>query len=399
MRINIEKSTAKGVIKAPPSKSDAHRLLICAGLANGKSTVHNIALSEDISATIDCLRSLGAKIEIFGDSVTVEGITAFDSERFLDCRESGSTLRFFIPICMLSKDKTQLVGSERLFSRPLDVYQKMCERQKLTFEQNGASVTVAGRLKSGEYSVNGNISSQFISGLLFALPMLDGDSIIRIIPPVESRPYIEMTLNTLRKFNVSCEWQDSETLFIKGGQRYCPQNVTAEGDWSNAAFLDGFGIIGSFVTATGLYTDSLQGDKIYKEYFKSIKDGTPTLDITNCPDLGPVLMALAAANNGAVLTGTKRLKIKESDRGEAMKEELSKFNVSVTVNEDEIIVGCGLSKPTQVLCSHNDHRIVMSLALLLTLTGGSIDGAEAVKKSFPDFFETIRKLGIVWSEG
>ena len=399
MKVTIEKCTAKGIVKAPPSKSDAHRLLICAGLSKGISTIGNISLSEDISATLDCLSSLGAKIEIDGDTVTVDGTgTGTSSERYLNCRESGSTLRFFIPICMLSDKETTLSGSERLFARPLDIYEKIAKEQNLVFNKESGKLTVKGVLKGTDFTVSGNVSSQFISGLLFSMPLLENDSRIHILPPVESQPYIEMTLSTMRKFGIECYFENDETLFVKGNQAYIPQKLSAEGDWSNAAFLDGFNLVGGDVVATGLSVDSLQGDKIYRQYFEMIKNGRPTLDISDCPDLGPVLMALAAANNGAVLTGTKRLKIKESDRGEAMKQELSKFSIDVKVSDNEIVVESGLRKPSQILCSHNDHRIVMSLTILLSLTGGTIDGAEAVRKSFPDFFRKTEKLGIIQSE-
>jgi len=399
MKVTIEKSTANGTVKAPPSKSDAHRLLICAGLSKGISTIGNISLSEDISATLDCLSSLGAKIKIDGDTVTVDGTeTGTSTERYLNCRESGSTLRFFIPICMLSDKETTLSGSERLFARPLDIYEKIAKEQNLVFNKESGKLTVKGVLKGTDFTVRGNVSSQFISGLLFSMPLLENDSRIHILPPVESQPYIEMTLSTMRKFGIECYFENDETLFVKGNQAYIPQKLSAEGDWSNAAFLDGFNLVGGDVVATGLSADSLQGDKIYRQYFEMIKNGRPTLDISDCPDLGPVLMALAAANNGAVLTGTKRLKIKESDRGEAMKQELSKFSIDVKVSDNEIVVESGLRKPSQILCSHNDHRIVMSLTILLSLTGGEISGAEAVRKSFPDFFEKIGRLGIIRSE-
>ncbi len=395
MTVTVEKSTARGKVTAPPSKSDAHRLLICAGLAKGISRIKNVAFSEDIRATIDCLSSLGAAIKIEGDSVITDGTdVSFDRERKLYCRESGSTLRFFIPLCLLGDKKAELYGSERLLSRPLSVYEDITKEQGITLARDDEKVTVKGKIRSGEFEVEGNISSQFISGLLFALPLADSDSRIHIKPPIESLPYIEMTLSTLKRFGVECTWETPDTLYIKGSQEYKPQETAVEGDWSNSAFLDAFNLVGGEVETEGLSSDSIQGDKIYRQYFEMIKNGTPTLDISDCPDLGPVLMALSAANHGARFTGTGRLRIKESDRGEAMKEELSKFGVKTTVSEDEITVEGGLHTPTEALCSHNDHRIVMSLTLLLSLTGGSIDGAEAVRKSYPDFFKEIEKLGI-----
>lgn len=212
---------------------------------------------------------------------------------------------------------------------------------------------------------------------------------------MESRPYIEMTRQAQAMFGVTSVWTDENTLRIPGGQRYQPLDTVVEGDWSNAAFLEGFSLVGGEVTATGLIENSLQGDKIYRQYYKMLQNGCPTLDIQQCPDLGPVLMALAAANHGAVLTGTRRLKIKESDRGAVMAEELAKMGVQCTVEEDTITVPGGrLKAPAEPLHGHNDHRVVMALSLLLSRLGGVIDDAQAVSKSFPDFFERIKALGI-----
>ena len=198
----------------------------------------------------------------------------------------------------------------------------------------------------------------------------------------------------LALFGVDIQWLDDKTLFIKGGQTYHAHEATVEGDYSNAAFFEALKLFGNEVNVTGLLETSSQGDKAYIKFFEMLSKGTPTIHIGDCPDLGPILMAVAAAKNGAVFTGTKRLKIKESDRGTVMAEELAKFGVSVTVHEDSIVVyPMRFHKPTEILCGHNDHRIVMSLATLLTITGGTIDGAEAVKKSFPEYFDMIQALG------
>ncbi len=370
-------------------------MLICGGLAQGKSVIHGIAPSQDVLATLDCLAALGAAYCYEGDTVTIDGIgIPSDVYGGLHCRESGSTLRFFLPLCMFSDQKKSLFGSQTLLSRPLDVYAAIAQRDGILFTNDGREITVSGRLKGGEYTLPGNISSQFITGLLFALPLLDSDSIIKIIPPVESLSYINMTISTLSVFGIEIIQSDKYTLQIKGNQRFSPREVKVEGDYSNAAFFAALGHLGAPVSVAGLNEDSLQGDKVYEELFRQLDSGTPEIDISDCPDLGPVLFAVAAAKNGAVFTGTKRLKIKESDRCQSMAEELRKFGTDVRIEENSVtITPTSFTKPKEALYGHNDHRIVMSLSILLTLTGGSIDGAEAVNKSMPDFFEKLQQAG------
>jgi 3-phosphoshikimate 1-carboxyvinyltransferase len=225
--------------------------------------------------------------------------------------------------------------------------------------------------------------------------MLRGDSRIKIIPPIESRSYIELTIKALSLFGISVRWSDDNTIYIRGSQKYVPTDLTVEGDYSGAAFIDALGVFNNDINVDGLTPDSLQGDKVYKLLFDMLKKGVPTIHISNCPDLGPILFAVAAAKHGGVFTGTKRLKIKESDRASAMAEELAKFGVSVTVYDDKTVVyPAAFHQPTEVLSGHNDHRIVMALSILLTLTGGEISGAEAVNKSYPSFFEDLKSLGI-----
>ena len=393
----IDKSTACGQILAPPSKSMAHRLLICASLSKGKSIIKNIAYSQDVLATIDCLTEMGAKITCSDGFVEVEGIdiTEANTSVTLNCRESGSTLRFMIPLLLLSKEISNLTGSKYLFTRPLDVYKDICDKQNLCFKLDGNLLTVSGVLNGGEFSVQGNISSQFISGLLFALPLANTDSTINIIPPIESRPYIDMTIAALKTFGVVVEFKDENTIFIKGNQTYKSTDIFVEGDYSNAAFLDALGLIGDNVEVLGLNENSIQGDKVYKKYFKLLKEGRPTLDVSACPDLAPILVTLAAIFNGAEFTGTKRLEIKESNRGVVIAQELKKFGADIKVFDNNIVVNkCELHAPTTLLYGHNDHRIVMSLSVISSIFGGEILGYDAVNKSYPDFFNVINNLGI-----
>lgn len=400
MNVQITPHKLCGNLTAPPSKSMAHRLLICAGLSKGQTCViRGISDSQDVCATMSCLESLGAKLTKTGDTVTVVGtdICALSESAALNCRESGSTLRFFIPLCLMNGSKATftLNGTAKLLSRPLSVYETICHDQGIDYIHSENSLLVSGKLKPGEYKIPGNISSQFISGLLFALPLCKEDSIINILPPIESRSYLDLTIEALATFGVHVKWQDERTLYIKGNQQYvAAKEVTVEGDYSNAAFFSALQLFGNDICITGLSTDSHQGDKAYIRYFEMLCKGTPTIHIGDCPDLGPILMAVAAAKNGAVFTGTKRLKIKESDRGNAMAKELSEFGVSVKVHDDSIVVyPVQFHAPNTTLCGHNDHRIVMALSTLLTITGGSIEGVEAVKKSLPEYFDLLKSLG------
>ncbi|MBR5232677.1 MAG: 3-phosphoshikimate 1-carboxyvinyltransferase [Clostridia bacterium] len=382
-----------GNINAPPSKSMAHRYLIGAALSKGTSVISGVDYSEDILATIDCLRALGAEIHIEKDTVTVNPESFMKTtSTALNCRESGSTLRFFIPLALCTGKEITLQGGTRLFQRPLDVYEKLCLDNGFKFRKSQDSVTVCGNLKSGQYKINGDISSQFITGLVFALVHLGEDSSIQIIPPFESRSYINLTISALKSFGADIEFTDEHNIAIKKAKLHSFSG-SVEGDYSNAAFLDAFNHIDSDIKISNLNDNSLQGDKIYKEYFYEISKGTPTLDLSDCPDLGPVLIALATLKNGAILTGTDRLKIKESDRGQVMHEELCKLGGGLVFGENSITVPkLEFKNDEVVLDGHNDHRIVMALSLILSKYGGTIDGAEAVRKSYPSFFDDIKNL-------
>ncbi|MBQ9358325.1 MAG: 3-phosphoshikimate 1-carboxyvinyltransferase, partial [Abditibacteriota bacterium] len=256
------------------------------------------------------------------------------------------------------------------------------------------SLTVRGSLGPGTYRIRGDLSSQFASGLLFVLPLMDGDSRIEFTTPPESLPYIQMTIQVLDMFGVKVN-SDGDALAIPGGQKYLPRDADAEGDWSNAAFLEVLNLFGGSVKTEGLDPDSLQGDKICREYFARLAAGFAEADISQCPDLGPVLFAAAAGLHGGRFTGTARLAIKESDRAAAMAEELAKFGIRCRAEDNEFTVYPGeLKAPTVPLYGHNDHRIVMALASLLTVTGGSLRGAEAVNKSWPEYFDTLKTLGV-----
>ena len=404
--VTILPGRAVGKVIAPPSKSMAHRLLISAALAEGESTVRHLAPSEDILATRDCLTALGASLDnTAADVCTVRGTSAgagigsthtADLPRRLYCRESGSTLRFLLPLC-LDGIPTELYGQGRLLARPLGIYRELCEERGIHFAQGESKIIVCGKLQAGDFSLRGDVSSQFITGLLFALPRLDGDSRILLTTPIESRSYLDLTLDALRTFGICAEWRNERELYSPGNQHYRASVVTVEGDHSNAAFLGALGALGGQVSVEGLREDSLQGDRVWQPHLQALMAGSPTISLADCPDLGPVLMAVAAAKQGATFTDAGRLRLKESDRGTAMAQELDAFGIRVEIAPDGNTIrvhASPLRAPDRILCGHNDHRIVMSLALLCTLTGGTISDAAAVAKSYPDFFEVLGALGI-----
>ena len=384
----------KGRVDAPPSKSMAHRYLIGAALSGQVCTLTGVDYSEDILASMDCLRALGAEITTDKDTVRVDP-TGFmqAASPLLPCRESGSTLRFFVPLALCLGRNVTFTGSERLMERPLGVYEELCRDNGFSFVKGDRTLTVCGRLRSGHYKVRGDVSSQFITGLILALVYLGKEASVEIIPPFESRSYVDLTLSALSAFGADVAFAEDHLISVKPTLLH-PFSGRIEGDYSNAAFLDAFNRMGSEVEIGNLNPDSLQGDRVYADYFEKIVRGTPTLDISDCPDLGPVLFALAALQNGAAFTGTDRLKAKESDRGAAMDAELQKLGGGLIFGDNTITV------PKQALAykgvpldGHNDHRIVMALSVILSQTGGEIRGVEAVRKSYPGFFEDIMKLG------
>lgn len=394
MRVSIRAGIARGTLSAPPSKSMAHRLLLCAALAEGVSTVHGVAQSEDLCATLDCIRALGADWTRADDTVTVRGGLAPTGLPFC-CRESGSTLRFFIPVSLLSGGDVTFTGTERLMERGIGIYEAVFAEKGIGVQKSPDRLRLHGRLSAGEYTLSGGVSSQFISGLLFALPLLAGDSTLRILPPVESRPYLDLTRAAQRQFGIHSEERTRNCFSVAGGQCYRAAEVSVEGDWSNAAALLALNALGGDVRLSGLSRESLQGDRVCEDYLAALERPDAVLDLSACPDLAPVLFAVAAAKHGAHFTGTRRLRLKESDRAQTMATELKKFGVFTRIEEDTVTVApAALTPPTEPLEAHNDHRIVMALALLASVTGGVIEGAQAVKKSYPTFFDDLRRVGL-----
>lgn len=408
--------TQNAVITAPPSKSIAHRAVLCAGLAKGLSLVKNLEFSQDIKATLAGVGQGCAKVKCGENSARIEGHGGFATlVKPVFCDESGSTLRFFIPVFSLTGQKVRFTGAGRLFERPMGVYQKIFESQRLQFTQTSQDITIKGALGGGEYELPGNVSSQFISGLLFALPLLDKPSKIKILPPFESRSYVQLTLGVLHDFGVQADWSSEEpdTLLIPGGQSYHNRDYTVEGDYSQAAFFAVLGALKGGITINGLRPDTRQGDAAildilqrcgakFERYGDSVRFEKSQLhaaeiDLADCPDLGPVLMVLGCFCAGRThIANAARLRLKESDRIAAMQAELAKFGAKITSTENDVYIegGVPLSLPGR-LHGHNDHRVVMSLAVCALGAGFTavVDDAQAVRKSWPDFFEVLAKTG------
>ena len=398
--VKISPSHLCGSVTAPPSKSISHRALICAALAEGESMISNLAFSQDILATVDALTALGAIIEKTDESTLK--VTGFGGKPqplgILGCRESGSTLRFMIPICLLSGDEFKLSGTPKLLSRPLGIYADLFGARFQGSDGSSITLSAGKEIEPGEYRVAGNVSSQFITGLLFALPLCSGDSKLVIEGDFESASYVDLTLASLSEFGIKIDRMDNIFL-IAGNQKYKPTDTRIEGDASNAAFFEALNLLDGEVAVDGLKPDSLQGDMAFKKHFEALKGGSSApIDLSDCPDLAPILFSAAAISGGGVFTHTDRLRLKESDRISAMEEELSKFGGALEVYDGldggtVRVLPRSLHAPSAPLSSHNDHRIAMSMAVLACKYGGEIVGAEAVRKSLPDFFDLLSSLG------
>ena len=404
-----------GRITAPPSKSMAHRAVLCAALARGTSRVENLEFSQDVDATLTAAARLGAQVER-GEGwaqITGSGSVACPDGP-VDCCESGSTLRFLIPVFSLCGRRVEFSGRGRLLQRPMGVYEKLFREQGLEFDQSEGGLAIRGPLAAGDYTIPGDVSSQFISGLLFALPLLQGDSTLTITPPFESRSYVELTLAALRDFGVQVDWADETRmkLLIPGGQCGRGRDYRVEGDYSQAAFFAVLGAVLGGITIQDLRPDSLQGDgailpilercgaRFVRQgssvtFEKAPLSGT-VIDLADCPDLGPILMALALFCEGETrIINAGRLRIKESDRIAAMEEELRKFGADMESTQDTVTIRPAELHAPAELDSHNDHRVVMSLAMAALCAGVpvTIRDAGAVAKSWPDFFRVLERAG------
>ncbi|MCH5208882.1 MAG: 3-phosphoshikimate 1-carboxyvinyltransferase [Oscillospiraceae bacterium] len=399
MDIKITPKKLCGSVVVPPSKSVAHRMIIAASLAKGRSEISNLFPSVDIKATIGCMKALGAEIEYDGNKAVIEGIKNIPDKAVLDCCESGSTLRFLIPVAAALGVNAEFQGRGKLPERPITPFISEFPKHNVSFDFFGDTnlpCKISGKLSGGKFEIDGGISSQFITGLLFALPLLSGDSEIFLTSPLQSKPYVDITLGVLHDFG--CEISENETgYFVKGTEKFKSFSGTVEGDYSQAAFFYVANALGSEIEINGLNKNSLQGDKKIVDICKDAKNGKAfEIDCSDIPDLVPVMSVLACFCHGTSrITNAARLRIKECDRLAAMESCLNKIGGKVRSTADTLeIEGVDILKGGEVEC-FNDHRIAMSMATAALRCENplTIHGAECVSKSYPDFFEVYKQLG------
>lgn len=411
--IELFPSILNGKIKAPPSKSLSHRALICASLAKGQSTITNIAYSEDILATISALELLGAKFERFDDKLIVKGTKRIKApHNAINCNESGSTLRFLIPIFSLSDKEISFTGNPSLIKRPQSIYKEIFTQDGNTFKVTDNIIKVNGSIVGREYLIKGNVSSQFFTGLMFALPLLEEDSTILVEGILESRSYINLTIQILEEFGIEIKELENG-YFIKGNQSYNPRNYKIEGDYSQAAFFLVGGVLNGHIKVCDLEHESFQGDKAIIDVIKVMKGkvihmengfvtessstvGT-SIDLSDFPDLGPIIALLGSLSEGKTrITNASRLRIKESDRIESTVKTLKALGANISSTKDEIIIrGKTALKGGVTLDSYNDHRIAMMISIAASLSKEKVilTNANAVSKSYPNFFEDYASVG------
>ena len=390
MDITIYPRKLSGTVNAIPSKSQAHRYLICAALADKPTNIHCPQTNQDIEATVGCLESMGAAVIKTDDGYVVTPITQIPDKCEIDCGESGSTLRFLLPIIGALGIHATIRMHGRLPNRPLSPLWEEMERMGCSLNRlSEGSIQCSGKLTAGEYQISGSVSSQFISGLLFAMSVMDGSSQLKISGKLESAPYVNMTVNALLDFGVKIA-----SFQINGTRRLCsPGNVNIEGDWSNGAFFLAASAIGNAIETTNLQKDSAQGDQAVTKFLEQLCDYA-SISAADTPDLIPILSVVAAAKNGATFTEIQRLRIKESDRVAAIEEMLRALGIHTASTENTLTISPGCITGGTV-DAHNDHRIAMSAAIAATTAEGPVTilGAQCVNKSYPSFWEVYSSLG------
>jgi 3-phosphoshikimate 1-carboxyvinyltransferase len=413
--VSISPQKLKGSLAIPPSKSICHRALICAGLSEGVSNIENITASMDVEATLNAMKKLGAEVSTKGNSVKIKGAKRIDiMDPYINCLESGSTLRFLIPIAATCGKSVTFEGGEGLAVRPLEPYYDIFDEKGIKYNNlhGKLPLTIDGQLKPGEYRIKGSISSQFISGLLLAAPLLDGDSKITITTKLESRPYVDLTIDMMKRYSVEVENHGYEKFFIKGNQKYRASDYTVESDFSQAAFFLAAGILGEEISCEGLNMNSLQGDKIIIDIIREMggtiilkedkviacpsKTKGMIIDVRECPDLVPILAVLGALSEGTTeIISAGRLRLKESDRLSAISSVLNKLGADVEEKEDSLIIRGKDTLKGGTVDSFNDHRIAMAAAVASIKCSETviIKDSDCVKKSYPEFWNHFKKLG------
>ena len=401
MDVRIIPKKLAGTVTPPSSKSMAHRAILAAALAQGTSTLQNVSFSQDIEATLRCAGALGCGWQRpEPDILRIHGLWGRERDPaglpFFDCGESGSTLRFLIPIALALRGGGSFTGRGRLMERPQKPYFDLFREKGIAFRQEGGVLTIRGELAPGVYPLPGDVSSQFVTGLLYALPLLEGDSAILLTSPLESGSYVEMTLEMLAAFGVRVERQGRERFLVPGGQVFRARNVAIEGDWSQGAFWHAAKALGNPVEVMGLREDSVQGDRVAAEHFRRLgRPGEQEIDLSDCPDLLPPLAVMAAAREGTTrFTGAARLRLKESDRLMTVHALLEALGRRAEEGPDSLTVTGGPLAGGAV-DGANDHRIVMAAAIAATACRRpvTITGAQAVEKSYPAFWRDYEKLG------
>lgn len=410
--VKISPSKLCGTVSVPPSKSAAHRAIICASLASGESRIAPVELSNDIRATINCMRALGADITVGEGYLVIKGTRGISGSALLDCGESGSTMRFLIPVAAALGVSAEFVGSGRLPSRPIGVFTDCLPEKGVSCRtEGGLPLMIEGQLQSGVYEIPGDVSSQFITGLLLALPLTEGDSEIRLTTPLQSAGYIDMTIAVMAEFGVTIERTDFGWR-VRGSQKYIARPFTVEGDWSQAAFFMTAGALGGNITIDNLRMDSTQGDKACVEIYKRLganiteDNGIITIsggelhgadiDARDIPDMVPALAVCAALASGrTVISGAERLRIKECDRLAAMADGLFRLGADIKETPDGLVINGVETLHGGFAEGYNDHRIVMSLSTAAAGCDGDIviTDMESINKSYPSYFEEYKRLG------
>lgn len=413
MTVIIHPKPLKGSLRIPPSKSQAHRAIIAASLAKGKSVISNIAFSDDILATIGAMEKIGVRFIKNPNQLIVNGINRIiiSDDNFIECNESGTTLRLVMPVLSLSRQKIVYTGKKSLFQRPLGIYETLFQKMNLPFQKSDNSFILSGSILPGEYDIPGNVSSQFISGLLFALPFLKDPSRLIVQDPFESRGYVDMTIDMLKTAGISII-EEGNTYTIPGNQQYKPFNIKIEGDYTQMATFAVMGLLNGAIECVGIPEKSLQPDRRILDFIQEAKGSyqigdnllhfhkAPTegasFDVSQSPDIAPALCVMAALSKGeSRIENAFRLKYKESNRIYSMYQTLKTYGVDVTLLEDGLIIQGKANLDGGVFDSFGDHRIVMAIAAASVAATKqiTIKNAEVVRKSYPDFFADMAKLG------